>query len=786
MTSIKVPVLITRYADDLFTARVIDGPEADAAAPAAAEAFAQVQKFLKQQALREPYQYWPKIDKYELHHTSVRVRLFYRDGNRQFPASREMKIPIRYVLGRYVDESVECFLTDYSIVFHCPALRELPQLIDEAVRNAAAQIGSRDLAAATPPEASELRIVRVRLKERSFQMDHEKTDVLAIVADRVVKTQRKRRSTPIKHRDGEVTQLLRAMKDACVMLVGEAGCGKTTITKLAAANHQAAARAMAKERGNPAPPPLVWESSAENLIAGMQYLGEWEQRLEQVIAQLDAIGGVLLVSSQIDLVRLGGTQPTDSLAAFLLPYVRRGEIRIIAETTPEELDAARRLLPGWAECFQIINVQPLSHGQTRDIADTMLSEAARNYRMDVEDTAAETATRLFAQFMPYLAPPKGVVQLVSDVIEETRRRQKFPAGSKTDSEQTDPNPPLAQSPVPKSASSGVTRPQIRTAMIVDQFTKLTGLPEAMLRDSLTLRSEQVQTRLQQDVIGQPSAVRAACNVVLRLKAGLCDPRRPVATMLFCGPTGVGKTQLARSLAEYLFGQAVSQEKSLVRLDMSEYASWDAVDRFLIGADGEVAPWIARLRDRPMSVVLLDEFEKASPEVHDCLLSALDEGRLTDRFGRTTTLCGAIVVLTSNVGSRSTQRVGFSGEDNRALHRAIEQEFRPEFLNRLDEVVVFDPLPPDVIERIVEKELQALANRETLKSRRVQLKWDQSIVSRLAAVGFDPLLGARPLQRAIEREIVAKIARQLLELDEDSEPILINLAKLVGDESLTAG
>ena len=214
----------------------------------------------------------------------------------------------------------------------------------------------------------------------------------------------------------------------------------------------------------------------------------------------------------------------------------------------------------------------------------------------------------------------------------------------------------------------------------------------MLRDAPTLQADQVRQRLEQDVIGQPAAVCGCCQVVLQLKAGLCDPRRPVATMLFCGPTGVGKTQLARSLADYLFGQAASPEQVLVRLDMSEYASWDAVDRFLIGADGEVAPWIARLRDRPMSVVLLDEFEKASPDVHDCLLSALDEGRLTDRFGRTTTLCGSIVVLTSNVGSRSTELVGFSSQDNRALQRAIEQEFRPEFLNRLDEVVIFDPLP----------------------------------------------------------------------------------------------
>ena len=267
--------------------------------------------------------------------------------------------------------------------------------------------------------------------------------------------------------------------------------------------------------------------------------------------------------------------------------------------------------------------------------------------------------------------------------------------------------------------------------------------------------------LQRKVIGQPVSVDAVTNVVLRLKAGLCDPRRPITTMLFCGPTGVGKTQMARCLAEYLFGESESNEKPLIRLDMSEYGNWDAVDRFLIGGDGEVATWIGRLRAKPMSVLLLDEFEKSSPEVHDCLLSALDEGRLTDRFGRTTTLCGAIVILTSNVGSRSTSAVGFGDNDPGAIRRAIQHEFRPEFLNRLDEVVTFEPLPPPVIEQIVEKELRGLAKREVLRSRGVQLSWDDSIVKQLAKVGFDPLLGARPLQRAIEQEVVAKIARFLL-------------------------
>ncbi len=766
MTSVKVPVLVSKYAEDLFTARVVDGPEADASGVSASESLASVRSFLRKQGEREPDQYWPKIESYELQYTSVRVRLFYRDGKRQFPASREMKVPVRYVIGRYVDDSVECFLPDYEIVFHCPAIRELPQLIDEAVRTATSQIVSRDLAASTPPEQSELRVVRVRLKERRAHFDLDLTETLSIVADPVFTKQRKRKSVPTKHRDSEAAKLVEAINEASVLMVGPSGCGKTTVANLAAAVHQFDANRIAKLDGKAPPPPLVWQSSAENLIAGMQYLGEWEQRLERVIAELESISGVLLVSSLIDLVRLGGTQPTDSIAAFLMPYIRRGEIRLVAETTADELDATRRLLPGWAECFQILQIDLLNHSQTRDIADTMLKDAGRNFRIEVEENAAEMATRLFAQFMPYQSPPRGVVQLLSDVIERTRRNQPPRKPS--------PGKPRRQRPMSAAGETAT----ITTAMIVEQFTKLTGLPEAMLLDSLTLHSDHVRDRFGEQVIGQPIAVDAVTNVVLRLKAGLCDPRRPVATMLFCGPTGVGKTQMARSLADYLFGESESNEKPLIRLDMSEYGNWDAVDRFLIGPDGEVAAWIGQLRAKPMSVVLLDEFEKSSPEVHDCLLSALDEGRLTDRFGRTATLCGAIVILTCNVGSRSTSSAGFGNNDVGAIRRAVEHEFRPEFLNRLDEVVMFEPLPPTVIEQIVEKELRALAKREILQARRVQLTWDDSIVKRLAAVGFDPLLGARPLQRAIEREVVAKIARCLLTRGSESGPIEIDLADLM--------
>lgn len=746
MTTHKIPVLVSRYADGIYTALVVDGPETDAVGQTPSEAFDQVKQHLKKQAEREPEQYWPRIESYELCRTSVEVRLFYRDGKRQFPASREMMVPVRFILGHYADKSLECFLPDYEVVFHCPAKRELHDMIREAVRGAASQLTSRGLVSATPPDETELRFVRVRLAQKDYRDESSSHRALSLVADPVIKRKRRGKRRMTLYREKETSSLIEAMADASTLLVGDAGCGKTSVARAAAQIHENGLRDIAKAAGTPTPPPIVWSSSAENLIAGMQYLGEWEARLEAVIAELDSIGGYLLISSLVDLIRLGGSQPTDSLAAFLMPYIQRRELKLIVECTPDEIEAARRLLPGLVECFQIIRVDPLSPQQTNAITSRILQDAERNAKFKVEPTAAETASRLFAQFMPYQAPPRDVVEMVEGLIDvKTQRGEQ----------------------------------EITPRDMVHQFTKLTGLPDELLLDSMTLQSEQVEEFLSAQVIGQPHAVRAAVNVVLRLKAGLCDPARPVSTMLFCGPTGVGKTQLARSLAEYLFGASESREQKLIRLDMSEYANWDAVERLMIGPDGEIATWISRLRSKPMSVVLLDEFEKSSPEVHDCLLSALDEGRLTDRFGRTTTLCGAVVILTSNVGSKSTSGVGFVADDASAIDRAIQQEFRPEFLNRLDEVVRFEPLPKEIIQQILEKELRELSKRETLRSGGVYLKWDEAVVQRLASIGFDPLLGARPLQRAIEREIVAKIARQML--NHTGGSLTIDLAQLVSGD-----
>jgi len=231
-------------------------------------------------------------------------------------------------------------------------------------------------------------------------------------------------------------------------------------------------------------------------------------------------------------------------------------------------------------------------------------------------------------------------------------------------------------------------------------------------------------------------------------------------LLFCGPTGVGKTEMAKALARYLFG-AGSEQDRLVRLDMSEYSGYGAAQRLTMSADGQVSDFLKRMRRQPFAVVLMDEIEKAAAEVHDVLLGMLDEGRLTDRFGRTTTFLSSVIVMTSNIGAERMAAVGFDGSVQPPFERIAMETFRPEFFNRIDGVVSFQPLAEATIFALARRELQGLCNREGLTKSRLRLEWSDAIVAHLASIGFDPRYGARPLLRAVESKVAAPIARWLL-------------------------
>ena len=300
-------------------------------------------------------------------------------------------------------------------------------------------------------------------------------------------------------------------------------------------------------------------------------------------------------------------------------------------------------------------------------------------------------------------------------------------------------------------------------------------------DDQPLHYEEVEAWFGERIIRQPAACKSAAYTVTTFKAAMNDPARPVSVLFFCGPTGVGKTALALALARYFYG-ANGHEEGLIRLDMSEYGTPGAVNRLLGESHQEPSTFISRIRQKPFSVVLFDEIEKASPEVFDLLLNVMDEGRLVDRFGRLTSFKSAILIMTSNVGAGQGPAIGFDDSAGPTPFDAVRAYFRPEFFNRLDHVISFNALTRPIIEAITQKELKDIEHREGLARRQLSIQWSDALVQLVANKGYDPKWGARHLQRIIEDVAINPLAHFLLahptcsnttlraDLDPDQKPV----------------
>jgi ATP-dependent Clp protease ATP-binding subunit ClpC len=540
-------------------------------------------------------------------------------------------------------------------------------------------------------------------------------------------------------REPEVEKTLSAVaseQHSSLVLVGPSGVGKTAIV------NEVARRIWRKECPETLIGREVWSVTASSLVADASFIGQWEGRLKNVVAEVRKKRHILFVEDIAGLIEAGPTVSSErSMADFLKPHLQTGDVVIIGESTPERLRYAERRSPGFVAQFRTIPVEPTGEAHTLSILSAISHGIEQTEAVRITPSAIESAVEVTDRFLPYRAQPGKAIQLIEQMVGDAIHERA-------------------------SASSEAQRHTLTRKDVVATFTRQTGLPEFILSDDVALDLAAVQKHFAERVVGQETALGAMVNLIVMIKAGLNDPRKPLGSFLFIGPTGVGKTQLARALAMYLFGD----EERVIRFDMSEYGDPAGVRR-LIGApgSGSEGELTGKVRSQPFCVLLLDEFEKADPLIYDLLLQVMGEGRLTDATGATTSFQNAIILMTSNLGAsaRDQRALGLVAEGQPARGREpsywqnkVEQHFRPEFVNRIDQIVVFQPLSSEAMRKIARRELGEVLLRQGLTRRNLLVEIDNSVIDLLMEQGFSTAFGARPLKRAIEQLVVLPLARFL--------------------------
>jgi len=516
-------------------------------------------------------------------------------------------------------------------------------------------------------------------------------------------------------------QLLGGASRISVLLIGPDSSGKTALVHAIAAGGR-----------------RVYQTSASQLLAGMSGFGQWQARVRRVMLAAETLDAVIFFEDLADLFAEHEGGKID-LAAGLRPFVEEGRVRLVGEITTEALDRAESRQPGFFAAMSRLQILPLSPAQTVEALSRRAEDDARrgadSSRPLVELSAVQALVDLCERYLPYRSFPGKAMRLYHDLL-------AFHAHDRTPSGE----------PVKLGKSE-----------LFALFSLQTGIPQFLLRDERVLLLDEVITALQQRVIGQSAAVRRVAETVCVVKAGLMPTGRPLGNFLFVGPTGVGKTELARALAGYLFGS----DERLLRFDMSEFMDLEAADRLIRGSAGQEGLLTRRVREQPFCVLLLDEIEKAHPAVFDLLLQLMGDGRLTDSRGRTASFVNTILIMTSNLGAAERKALsGFvsgagDGDGDEAYFRAkVDKHFRPEFVNRLDRVVPFGALGAAEASDVTRLFLKKLVARRGVLGAGVELTVSEPALAKLAEGGTSVTYGARALRRHLEDKVAAPAARLL--------------------------
>lgn len=520
-----------------------------------------------------------------------------------------------------------------------------------------------------------------------------------------------------------------------VLLLGPRLVGKTTLV------HEVVYRGQSqKHDSSSGQMGSIWHFSPQRLISGMQFVGQWERRLLDIIQKLSKSKQIMYFDNLLGLFTAGKSANSDlNIAMVIKPYLERQSIRFLGEITPDAWQILRELDRGFADLFHVIPVREPSPIDVLHIVLLVQRQLEKKYDCAFSTEVLSEVFDLQRRYNRETAFPGKAIQAL----------QRMALRSREKPQRSDPYEPKGV----------VTRDDVYL-----DWKSQTGLSIEFLDSRLKLTYESLVQQLQKLVIGQSEAVEAIAEAISIAKAKLNDPTRPWASFLFLGPTGVGKTEMAKAATQVLLGDA----KKMLRFDMNEYLESGAALKLVGSLQNPEGLLTSAVRRQPFSVILFDEIEKAHAEVFDLLLQVLGEGRLTDALGRTTDFTNCLIILTSNLGVREAEnRLGLMGpnpNETRTSYMAIvEKFFRPEFVNRLDRIIPFQRLTRTQTAQIAKRLLNEVLNREGFRQRNVILEVTNKALERIIDSGYDPVLGARAMKRAIERELSQAAAVQLAEL-----------------------
>jgi len=604
---------------------------------------------------------------------------------------------------------------------------------------------------------------------------------------------------PVVGRETEVERIMQILSRRTKnnpVLIGEPGVGKTAVVEGLAS----------RITGGEVPELLknkqIYTLDLAALVAGSKYRGEFEERLKKVMKEITQRGDIILFIDELhNLVGAGAAEGAIDAASILKPALARGELQTIGATT---LDEYRKYLERDAALerrFQQIKVDQPSIEETEQILKGLRDRYEAHHKIDISDEALHAAAELADRYIADRFLPDKAIDLIDeassrmriksmtsppvhreleDEIDSTRRQkeqaieaQEFEKAANLRDQERRLTGRKRELEEQWRSGESADKPTLGEEEIADIVSMWTGIPVFKLTEAETQKLIRMEDELHKRVIGQQPAIEAVSKAIRRSRAGLKDPKRPTGSFIFLGPSGVGKTELGRTLAEFLFGD----EDAMVRIDMSEYMEKHSVSRLVgsppgyIGYD-EGGQLTEAVRRKPYSVLLLDEIEKAHPDVFNILLQILEDGWLTDAQGRRVDFRNAIVIMTSNIGASEIARntpLGFAIADDETgityddmknrIMGELKKVFRPEFLNRIDEVIVFHKLQKDEIKEIVDLLLRRV--RESMAERELSLNMTEDAKDMLVDKGWDPAMGARPLRRAIQRYVEDPLADEVL-------------------------